>query len=103
MLPQYADIKSYISDDMNTIKVEADNLSYLAIKDGGNLPVADFPCWNCNQNYISIDNDLYTYGHCINCGEENDILKCVRCGTLYSTEDGGEDFCNYCLEKIEKE
>lgn len=96
-------IKSYISNDMNTIKIEADSLSYLAIKDGGNLPVADFPCWNCNQNYISIDNDLYTYGHCINCGEENDILKCIRCGTLYSTEDGGEDFCNYCLEKIEKE
>ncbi|UZQ48849.1 hypothetical protein [Clostridium kluyveri] len=97
------DLKSYISDDMNTIKAEANNLSYLAVKDGGSSPVADFPCWNCNQNYISIDNDLYTYGHCINCGEENEILKCIRCDTLYYAEDGGKDLCNYCLEKIEKE
>lgn len=97
------DIKSYINDEMNTIKVKADRLSFISIKDGGDLPVADFPCWNCNQNYISINNDLYKYGYCINCGEENDILICFRCGTLYSTEDGGKKFCNYCLEKIEKE
>jgi DNA-directed RNA polymerase subunit RPC12/RpoP len=80
-----------------------DNTMVNPLKDGGNSPVADFPCWNCNQNYISIDIDLYPYGHCINCGEENGILKCIRCSTLYSAEDGGEDFCEYCLEKIEKE
>lgn len=95
-------LKRYISNDMNTIKSEVDNLAYLVIKEGGNSPVADFPCWNCNQNYISIDNNLYTYGHCINCGEENEILKCIRCGTLYYDEDGERDLCNCCLEKIEK-
>jgi hypothetical protein len=42
------DLKSYISDDMNTIKTEVINLSYLAVKDGESLPVADFPCWNSN-------------------------------------------------------
>ena len=47
-------------------------------------PLADFPCWNCNQEYISIDDELYPYGHCINCGEENEILTCVRCGGIYS-------------------
>lgn len=93
------DLESYISDDMNTIKAEVNNLSYLAVEDGGNSSVAGFPCWNCNQNYISINNDLYPYGHCINCGEENEILKCIRCGDLYSAEDGGEDLCNYCLER----
>ncbi len=97
------DLKCYISDDMNTIKSEVDTLSYSAIKDGGNSPVADFPCWNCYQNYISIDNDLYPYGHCINCGEENEMRRCIRCGTLYSVEDGGENLCNYCFGKIEKE
>lgn len=97
------DLKSYINDDMNTIKLEVDNRSYLAVKEGGNLPVADFPCWSCNQNYISMDDDLYNYGYCINCGEENEILKCIRCGILYSADDGGKDLCNYCLEKIEKE
>lgn len=96
------DLKRYISNDMNTIKSEVDNFDYLAIKERGNSPVADFPCWNCNQNYISVDNNLYTYGHCINCGEENEILKCIRCGTLYSAENSGGDLCNYCLEKIER-
>lgn len=97
------DLKRYISNDMNTIKSQVDNHDYLAIKKGENSPVADFPCWNCNQNYISVDNNIYTYGHCINCGEENEILKCIRCGKIYSAEDGGEDLCNCCLKKREKE
>ena len=96
-------LKCYIRDGMNTIREKIDTLSYLAVKDGGNLPVADFPCWNCYQNYISVDNDVYPYGHCINCGEEIEILRCIRCETIYSVEDGSGDLCNYCLEKIEKE
>lgn len=96
-------LKCYIRDDMNTIKEEVKTRSYVAIKDGGDLSVADFPCWNCYQNYISIDNSLYPYGYCINCGEENEILRCIRCETMYSVEDGSKDFCNYCLAKIEKE
>lgn len=97
------DLKKYIREDMNTIKLEVDNIVYSSIKEGNSLPVADFSCWNCNENYISIDDELYPYGHCINCGEENEILKCIRCEALYSSEDGEKDFCNYCLEKIEKE
>lgn len=97
------DLKKYIREDMNTIKLEVDNIVYSSIKEGDSLPVADFSCWNCNENYISIDDDLYPYGHCINCGEENEILKCTRCGTLYSSENGEKGFCNYCLEKIENE
>lgn len=68
-----ANLKNYIREDMNIIKLEVDSMFYSSIEDGGSLPVADFPCCNCNENYISIDNDLYTYGHCINCGEENEI------------------------------
>lgn len=97
------DLQNYIREDMNKIKLEVDNNAYSVIKEGGNLPVADFPCWNCNENYISIDNDLYTYGHCINCGEQNEILECLRCYTLYSSDDGDTNFCNSCLEKLEKE
>lgn len=55
--------QSYISDDMNTIKKEMNNLSYLTVKEGGYSLVANFPCWNCNQDYISVDNNLYSYGH----------------------------------------
>lgn len=101
------DLRNYIKDDMNTIKAKADLLSYSAVKDGGDLPVANIPCWNCNQEYISINENLYPYGKCMNCGEENDILVCERCGNIYSADEGGEfvgiKLCNYCFEKIEKE
>ncbi|MCD7997175.1 MAG: zinc ribbon domain-containing protein [Clostridiales bacterium] len=101
------DLGNYIKDDMNTIKAEADLLSYSAVKDGGDLPDANIPCWNCNQDYISINEDLYPYGKCMNCGEENEILVCERCGNIYHADEGGEfeeiNYCNYCFEKIENE
>lgn len=101
------DLRSYIKDDMNPIKAKADLLSFSAAKDGGDLPVANIPCWNCNQDYISINENLYPYGKCMNCGEENEILICEKCGNIYSVDEGGEFFgvglCNYCFEKIEKE
>lgn len=101
------DLRSYIKDDMNPIKAKADLLSFSAAKDGGDLPVANIPCWNCNQDYISINENLYPYGKCMNCGEENEILICEKCGNIYSADEGGEFFgvglCNYCFEKIEKE
>lgn len=101
------DLSNYIREDMNVIKIEVDTLSYIVAKDGGDSPVANLPCWNCGQEYISLDDNLYEYGHCIICGEENELLRCNRCGTLYSSDEGdtfmGLDFCNYCAEKIENE
>ena len=101
------DLKNYIKDDMNPIKAEADSLSFSAVKDGGDSPVADIPCWNCGQDYISVNDDLYPYGKCMNCGEENEIFICERCGNIYPAEEGGEfcgvGLCSYCLEKIENE
>ena len=97
------DLKNYISYEMNTIKEEAYNLYNLSITEGERCPVADFPCWNCNQNYISINNELYPYGYCINCGEKNEIQECLRCGVLYPSEDGEENLCGNCLNKLEKE
>ncbi|MDO4553661.1 MAG: zinc ribbon domain-containing protein [Lachnospiraceae bacterium] len=101
------ELKNYIKEDMNSIKTHADMLSFSAIKDGGDLPVADIPCWNCGQDYISVNDDLYPYGKCMNCGEENEISVCERCGNIYPDDEGGKfggiGLCNYCFEKIEKE
>ena len=97
------DLKNYINYDMNTIKEKVDMLHDLSITKGEESPVADFPCWNCNQNYISINNDLYPYSYCINCGEKNEIKECLRCGRLYPLEDGDKILCDYCLNKLEKE
>lgn len=98
-----SELKDYIQNEMNQIKVEVDSRLYLHITEGGTKPVAEFPCWNCNQEYISIDDELYPYGHCINCGEENEILTCARCGEIYSYDEGFENLCAYCFDKISKE
>lgn len=97
------DLKNYINYEMNTIKEKADKLYNLSITEGERCPVADFPCWNCNQNYISINDELYPYSYCINCGEKNEIQECLRCGVLYPSEYGDENLCSYCFDKLEKE
>ena len=97
------EIKSYIKNEMNELKNEVDSIAYMAIKDGGDSPVADFPCYYCNQEYISICDDIYPYGHCIFCGEKNEIRQCIRCYTIYSEDEGDKDFCGYCRDKLEKE
>lgn len=97
------ELKDYIQNEMNPIKVEVDSRLYLHITEGETKPVADLTCWNCNQAYISIGNELYPYGHCINCGEANEISTCVRCGEIYLDDDGFGDLCAYCFDRVNKE
>lgn len=100
-------LKSYIKNDMNKIKIKADSLVFSSVKDGGASPVANIPCWNCSQYYISVNDVLYPYGKCMNCGEENEIFICEKCGNIYPENEGGEfggiHLCSYCWEKIENE
>ena len=101
------DLKNHIKDGMNPIKAKADLLSISAAKDVGDLPVANIPCWNCGQDYISINENLYPYGKCMNCGEENEILACEKCGNIYLEDEGvefcGINLCNYCFKEMEEE
>ncbi len=94
------ELEQYITLEMNPIKTEIDNKVFNALKDGGNIPIADFPCWNCNQNYISIDDSIYPFGKCANCGEENEIGECIRCNSIYMIDEGSDELCGYCYDKL---
>ena len=74
-----------------------------AVKDGEPQPVADFPCWECEQYGVSLREDLYKFGHCCYCGSDNEVQICEVCSTPFGDGEGSDGICNNCLAKIEKE
>lgn len=94
------DIKDYINNDMNPLKGEVETMKYMSIKDGGNSPVANFSCWNCNKELVSLNDNLYQYGYCINCGEDNDPKECIKCESIVPSDEGGLDLCENCYARF---
>lgn len=97
------EIKDFINNDMNPLKGEVETMKFLASKDGGNSPVADFYCCNCNEELVSLNDDLYQYGHCINCGEDNDPMECIKCGSMFPSSEGGLELCGNCYDRFVNE
>lgn len=82
-----------------------DSSMYSIIKDGGESPVANVPCFQCGEEYICIDESYGKYGQCLNCGEMHEIGICSRCGNYFECEDSDNYpiFCENCKMDIEKE
>lgn len=78
-------------------------LEIQAAKEGGISPVADFPCCECEQYGVSLQDDFYKFGHCCYCGTDNDVLICDRCESPFGDGGGKWGLCNSCLEYIEKQ
>ncbi|GLO68478.1 hypothetical protein [Oceanobacillus kimchii] len=80
--------------------------NYTSIKDGGTEVVGDFCCEECGEETVSIDEDFYTFGVCVNCGHEqsSSIKSCMRCEKLYHLNiDGGHSICENCEDFIESQ
>ena len=94
-------IDKYFINDRENI----DSSMYSIIKDGGESPVANVPCFQCGEEYICIDESYGKYGQCLNCGEMNEIGICSRCGNYFECEDSDKYpiFCENCKMDIEKE
>ena len=97
------DLNQYIESELNQTKAKVDSLAYEIGTEVGDPIVADFPCYNCGKEYISLDENIYQYGKCINCGEENDIVRCVKCDGIFPIDETNGDLCNNCIEKIKNE
>lgn len=95
------EIFRYIEEDLNPLikRVEIMNAEY--IKDGGEKPVADFPCEFCGKFGVSIMEELLPIGTCCYCGNENTVHVCELCGSVYDEFDGDESLCNNCKPKEE--
>lgn len=88
-------------EELNPYERVKTQMEESAIRDGGERPVADFECFVCGKNGVSISEEFYKLGHCCYCGTDNEIKTCQRCGEAYV--DGDSDFCENCLSYIEKD
>lgn len=95
------DIIVYITTDLNPYPQELENLVYQ--NNGADQHVLDSPCVECGKYGISIDENFYPVGYCCYCGAENELRKCHMCGELYTVDEGDENYCQACLNKIEKD
>lgn len=82
---------------------DIDIAHYIAVKDGGNYPTADFPCEECGENYVSIDDSILDIGKCANCGHEHEI-ETDRCETYFNSRwEGRSGLCESCIEYIDNQ
>ncbi|RFB42570.1 hypothetical protein [Bacillus sp. dmp10] len=92
-------ISEFIEDYFPNLKEEMEIEMYIAAKDGGNNPVADFSCEECGEEYVCTNDDICEIGTCVNCGAKHEISTCERCEVTYNQNiDGGEYICQNCLE-----
>ena len=94
------DIKYYIRNEMNPVIKELEAADYESVKDGCQSVIADVPCYNCGEYYISLDESIYPFGHCAFCGEDNEIEECERCEGYFHSWDMHGDLCDNCFERM---
>ncbi|EJR80199.1 hypothetical protein [Bacillus cereus] len=92
-------ISEFIEDYFPNLKEEMEIEMYIAAKDGGNNPVADFPCEECGEGYVCINDDIGEQGMCLNCGAKHEVSTCERCKVTYNQNIDGEEYlCENCME-----
>ncbi|MGM0897051.1 MAG: hypothetical protein ACQEV0_04075 [Bacillota bacterium] len=81
-----------------------DEVNSLTLNDGGISVVAELPCEECGEEYVSINDAFYEKGKCVNCGHSHSINKCERCEFYYNKDlEGDSMFCNSCLEWFDEQ
>ncbi|SHJ81791.1 hypothetical protein SAMN02745751_03448 [Dethiosulfatibacter aminovorans DSM 17477] len=98
------ELSSYVEDEMNSIKKEVDSLHACIPSEELGSTVAESVCYSCGKEYISVNEEIYPYGKCINCGEENSIKECIRCCSLFNSDvEGMGDLCDSCYDFVMNE
>ncbi|MGE7115082.1 hypothetical protein [Lysinibacillus sp. NPDC047702] len=96
-------VKSSLENLFHDYREDLDIADEASIRDGGSSVIADLSCEECGEEYISLDESVYEYGRCANCGHlHQELITCERCETVYNQNiDGNEMFCDNCLEWID--
>ncbi|MDY7522166.1 hypothetical protein [Bacillus thuringiensis] len=92
-------INEFIEDYFPDLKDKMESEMYTTAKNGGNSPVADFPCEECGEEYVCTNDDIWEIGTCVNCGAKHEVSTCERCEVTYNRNIYGEEFlCENCME-----
>lgn len=81
----------FIGTHFENMREYIDSEMFSIIKDGGQNPLADIPCWKCGEEYICVDENYGTFGQCLNCGEMNEIAICSRCECFFEGDANEEE------------
>ncbi|MFF2157810.1 TraR/DksA C4-type zinc finger protein [Paenibacillus chitinolyticus] len=92
-----------VNDLLPNLEQVYQSLKWDEIKDGGEPPVANFPCEECGEERVSINEELAEEGRCIACGHKHELTECIRCGCICNANDTVGDLCESCAEYIEKQ
>ena len=91
-------------DAIESLNPYPDKLNYLTHENKGAIQyVANYPCVQCGNLGISIDESFLTIGRCYLCGYENELTACARCGEMITTDDIEGDLCPSCAAYVDEQ
>lgn len=96
-----SEVEEYI-EDLNPYIPQIQNNTREVVKNVETPIVADFPCWECGQYGVSINDSFYMFGHCCYCGFDNEVEICDKCGTVFNDDGGKSGLCISCWNEFDK-
>lgn len=86
-------------DELNPYPTKLDDLAYEC--KGSEQFVADFPCEQCGELMVSVNEGFLPVGQCGYCGYVHELETCFRCGVVSNNLDHG--LCPNCAASVDEQ
>ncbi len=98
------DFKNNLLAAIASLNPYLEKLDILSYESKGTVNfVSDYPCMQCGNLGISINETFLNIGKCCYCGYENELKECVRCGEMINIDDLDNGLCPSCVVYIDKQ
>lgn len=65
--------------------------------------VSDYPCIQCGNLGVSINETFLNIGKCCYCGYKNELKECVRCGEMINIDNIDNGLCPSCVVYVDEQ
>jgi hypothetical protein len=65
--------------------------------------VSDYPCIQCGNLGVSINETFLNIGKCCYCGYKNELKECVRCGEMINIDNLDNGLCPSCVVYVDEQ